>query len=300
MAGRSWMPIDGAPENVRSLTADFGGKFFGLARLASEGGYPIPPGVGISWQSVKKCESSPKQFAHLLDRELLPHLQRVREDHGGRAQYPRLSIRSSANVEDGADVGFPGVFGTVLDVGPEPAAVTRAIQEVLDSAVAASAVDYCASQGIDHTQVRMACLVQWQVESQLSGVAMTSSNNRVCDQYLLLNFAEGACRNVVDGRSTNEIVFTKDTPVIVSANCRDFDDLIWDCRRSYEHFAESQRARNWNLDTLAEVAGLCVGVEAAFGRPMDVEWTVDLDGKIFVLQARPIVHGQAIAPMAGM
>ena len=159
---------------------------------------------------------------------------------------------------------------------------------------------FCSSQAISHEEIKMACVMQWQVESMVAGVAMTSTGGCVRDQYLLLNFAAGACENVVDGKSTNEIVFAKDQGIAVSATCKDFGDLFWDTAVPHRVFRATPSARGWDLETLARVATICAKVEDVFARPMDIEWCVDHDGEIFLLQARPIVHRQAIALMTGM
>jgi phosphoenolpyruvate synthase/pyruvate phosphate dikinase len=67
-------------------------------------------------------------------------------------------------------------------------------------------------------------------------------------------------------------------------------------------FAKRNRGSQLSLDVLAEVAKRCALIETLdrFRRPMDIEWTVDHEGEIFMLQARPIVHRQAIALKPGM
>jgi pyruvate,water dikinase len=288
--------------SAAKMSPFFGGKMASLVMLAhrTEPAFRIPPGIGISTETVDLVKV-PDEMRRLVRSTFLPVLLQCRDEHGGRAKFARLAVRSSANIEDGAEAGFPGVFESVTDVPIEVDAIVDAIKAVRESATTERVGTYCESKGIDRSSIRMACILQWQVESLFSGVAMTSTNNRVRDQYLLLNFARGHCRHVVDGESSNEIVFTKDAPVVaVWADCREFKSLLWAGGTSAnEQLVESGFI---SLDKLIEVARLCSEIEntPGFERPMDVEWTVDFDGDIHVLQARPIIHAVAVAEMAGM
>jgi len=311
---QDWLPIHKPTEGKLSqsdliaLQASFGGKMAGLVLLANEGNgaLEVPPGIGlrhdvVAW--VDSVDAGPSLLDQLTEETLLPALDRLRGCSAGKPKYARLVVRSSGNLEDGTESGFPGVFDTVTGVTPDTYSVVRAVRRVLMSSRTENVQAYCANQGIPFSSIKMACVIQWEVQGALSGVAMTSTNNAVCDQYVLLNFARGQCGTVVDGKSNNEIVFTKDEPVVaVSANCRDFDSLFWNGREPFKEFAERTEAAPFSLQTLAEVVRKCVIVERLerFRRPMDVEWTVDHEGDIYILQARPIVHHQAIALQPGM
>jgi rifampicin phosphotransferase len=190
------------------------------------------------------------------------------------------AVRSSAPGEDGTDASFAGQFDTVLDCR-SPDAVARAVRRVWASLFGERALQYAR-----HRRRRprgMAVLVQRQVEAAVSGVMFTRDPRDPAGNGLLVEYCAGLGESLVSGLVTpGRLVIGRD-----------------DGRVSVEQSAEMELA--WNpaapeiSGALREVAGR---LEALFGTPQDVEWSLDGAGVLHVLQARPITAAakKATAP----
>ena len=170
-----------------------------------------------------------------------------------------FAVRSSGIAEDGAEHSFAGMYETVLGVTADelPAAADR----VLASGQAARAKAYGRAAGGP-----MAVIVQLMVAPAAAGVALTADpitgNRRSC----VITAVRGLGDRLVSGSSSgDEWVVTDDvaTP-----------------RRHPEHAIDRVQA--------VRVANEARRIAAALGVPQDIEWAIDADGGLWILQARPI------------
>ncbi|MGI5165892.1 PEP/pyruvate-binding domain-containing protein [Spirillospora sp. CA-253888] len=183
-----------------------------------------------------------------------------------RAAWARLSqnskrplvVRSSATDEDGATSSMAGRFVSVLDVR-DWAAFVRAVREVTASASRPGT---------------MAVLVQPQLEAVSGGVMF------------------GA--DPVDGRTDR---------VIVSAVAGGPQALVGG-EADGTRYALTRRGRPVGGDgpggpltraRLRELARLAARAAAVFGGPQDIEFAFDAQGRLWLLQSRPVT---ALAPVA--
>lgn len=170
-----------------------------------------------------------------------------------------FAVRSSGIAEDGAERSFAGMYETVLDVSADglPAAVDR----VLASAQAARAAAY-GSVGNGH----MAVIVQRMVAPAAAGVALTADPISGDRGSCVITAVRGLGERLVSGASAG------DEWVVA--------DGVATPRRQPERALDGAQA--------ALVAGEARRMAAALGVPQDVEWAVDLDGELWLLQARPM------------
>ena len=170
-----------------------------------------------------------------------------------------FAVRSSAPAEDGAERSFAGMYETVLDVSADtlPAAVDR----VLASTQAAPAQAYGSA-----VNGQMAVIVQHMVAPAAAGVALTadpiSGDRRSC----IITAVRGLGERLVSGASVGDewvVVGDVATP-----------------RRQPEHAIDRDQANR--------VASEARRIAAAVGVPQDIEWAIDADGELWILQARPM------------
>ncbi len=247
-----------------------GGKAAGLGELI-RAGERVPAGFCLTAEA-----------GALPPDEILAAYERL----GGGA----VAVRSSATVEDAPDASFAGMFDTVLDVeGPE--ALLAAIGTCLASAGNARAAAYegpaheesapeataheeSAPEAAAHEESapeptaheraapettaleravaedgRMAVVVQRMVAAETAGVLFTADPVSGCRTTMLVESAAGGGSAVVDGKRA------------VDRRVLDRADPLW-------------------------VVG--ERLQALFGSPQDVEWAVDHDGVLWILQSRPI------------
>lgn len=119
-----------------------------------------------------------------------------------------LAVRSSAPREDLAGASFAGVYESVLAVAPEDLAA--AVRTVFASSLDFRVVSYKQQRGFDPLDVRIAVIVQRQVDSASAGVAF--SLDPVANDYdhVVIQANRGVGETVVSGAVTPD-QYTVDT-----------------------------------------------------------------------------------------
>ncbi|MFE6613344.1 PEP/pyruvate-binding domain-containing protein [Amycolatopsis sp. NPDC057786] len=191
----------------------------------------------------------------LPEKELLAAYERL---GGGR-----VAVRSSATAEDLPDASFAGQQDTFLDIdGAAPLA--DAVRKCWDSLRSDRAVAYRATVGID--DAAMAVVIQRMIDPVVAGVLFTANPITGCRTEMVVDAAPGLGTAIVEG-------------TVVP------DHYVFGHRaRTMPHQAEGC------LDTrqleLLRDAGL--RLQRHFGSPQDIEWAIDSDGVLWLLQSRPI------------
>jgi phosphohistidine swiveling domain-containing protein len=217
-----------------------------------------------------------------------------------RAAYEALdgtqsvAVRSSANAEDLPDLSFAGQQETYLNVcGAD--AVVAAVRNCWASLWTARAISYRHEMGIDNEIVAMAVVVQTMVPSQISGILFTANPADGDRSEMIVNCSFGLGEAVVSGQVTPDTFIvdhdsrgTKKT-VIGAKEQMIVPDGVHGTRM--EDVSESERAvPSLSEAALSELASLAIDVENEFeGVPQDIEWAI-ADGKLWLLQARPITN----------
>jgi len=170
-----------------------------------------------------------------------------------------FAVRSSGIAEDGAEHSYAGMYESVLDVSADD--VAKAAERVLASAGAARIADYRAD-----TNGRIAVIVQQMVTPAASGVALTADPINGDRSTCVVTAVHGAGERLVSGQALGDewVVGEKAaTP-----------------RRRPEHAIDRHQA--------IQVATEARRIAAARGAPQDIEWAIDSDGTLWILQARPM------------
>jgi pyruvate,water dikinase len=226
-----------------------GAKAANLGRLASAG-FPVPPAFVVT----------PAAEGHLRDAS--PQMLESAAALGAQ----RFAVRSSATAEDLEDASFAGQYETFLNVCPEglPKAVERVFASASTSRVSAYKEDRAEVTSMDE-HPPMAVLVQAMVEADSAGVAFTANPLTGRRGEVVITAVRGLGERLVSGEAVGDewVVRGEDaTP-----------------RRESEGALTARQA--------SEVAELARRVEAHFGFPQDVEWTIS-GGVLYLLQARPM------------
>ncbi|NKY60089.1 PEP/pyruvate-binding domain-containing protein [Nocardia flavorosea] len=202
---------------------------------------------------------------------------------------PVLAVRSSAATEDTADASAAGQYESVIGVQGVDA-VCAAITACRASAHAARVGDYRRRTN-GHTADAahgMAVLVQRVVEADVSGVLFTPTQP---GDPIRVEASWGLGLAVVDG------IVTPDTYEVApdgKATCTTGSKQIRiDLHTETAGVTtsavadERQTARTLDDRMATVLAGLGNRIAGFLGGPQDIEWAV-ADGKVWILQARPI------------
>ncbi|TDE56587.1 pyruvate, water dikinase [Nonomuraea mesophila] len=164
-----------------------------------------------------------------------------------------VAVRSSATAEDLPEASFAGQQDTYLNIEGEEALID-AVRRCWGSLHTERAVAYRANAGIQ--DAAMAVVVQRMVDPERAGVLFTANPITGRRTQMVVDAAQGLGTAIVDGT--------------VVPDHHEFDD---------------DAAQDGWLEDL-RTAGL--RLREHFGSPQDIEWAVDRDGTLWLLQSRPI------------
>lgn len=185
-----------------------------------------------------------------------------------------LAVRSSAIAEDG-DLSFAGQYDSLLCVSPEN--IASAYLEVLASKYTPSALAYRIMNGLADVETSMAVLVMPLVEARAAGVIYTLDMDRSqsVDGVLSVYAVEGVGEALVSGKSRAQ---------------------TWSFTREEDPLAMQEPDSDVAIlsnDEALKLAKAGLELEQMFGGPQDVEWALDKNGRMVMLQSRPLQREQS-------
>jgi cytochrome P450 len=301
--------------------AAIGGKGASLARL-STAGLPVPPGFIVTTSAfdagravdgvgdriadalqaldsgdVAALDAGAARVRAMLEHVTLP----VEVDQAIRIAYRRLcgdeldvpvAVRSSASMEDSAQTSFAGQQDTYLWIlGQE--AVIEHVQRCWASVYSARSIVYRRHHAVPEEDVRMAVVVQRMVDARAAGVAMTLDPLTGDRTKIVVEASFGLGETVASGTVTpdNFVLDKVILEVVDSTICPKQIELVADVpgRRVVELAVDPERQLMpaLSLEQVRAVAELAKRVERHYGCPQDVEWALDPDGALMLLQSRP-------------
>ena len=249
--------------------AVFGGKSASLGELIAAG-IPVPPGFALSSAAAEE---------HLEEAVV-----RYRE-----LGEPPVAVRSSALGEDSAEASFAGLQDTYLwVVGAEP--VCDAIRRCWASLNNPEAVAY--RERLGGPAPAMGVTVQRMVDAVVSGVMFTCNPVSGDPSTVAVNASWGLGLAVVGGELTpDEYRVSKVTGEVLQRTIGpkeiEYRPGV-DGPERREVDAERRGSACLDDERLGELVELGRRVERHFGGHQDVEWAIDVQGELFVLQSRPV------------
>jgi pyruvate,water dikinase len=208
------------------------------------------------------------------------------------AQRPlRVSLRSSAIGED-STLSFAGQYLTVLNVSPEN--ILDEYRNILASLFTPRAIAYRLHMGIPFSDAAMAVACMEMIPAAASGVMYTRNPIATLENRIIINAVWGLGPYAVDGVvPPDSYVFTKDDPPQPFSQRIEEKTLRLVARPAGGVAAEEVAAALSGQACLTEgqaqeLAAWGLKLEAHYGLPQDVEWALDGQGRLVVLQARPL------------
>jgi len=178
-----------------------------------------------------------------------------------------VAVRSSALGEDSAEASFAGQFETVLGVEGAPA-IRQAVERCLASATGPQAQAYrdeMRTQG----DVQMAIVVQRMVDAAAAGVIFTADPVNGQRDRVVVNAVPGLGEALVGGyRTPDHFVLSREGTLLERA--AQAEPPVVDEARLGQLLREALEA------------------EEGLGYPLDLEWAIGKDDRVYWLQARPI------------
>lgn len=163
-----------------------------------------------------------------------------------------LVVRSSASLEDGAELSFAGLFASFLNL-ESVEQVETAIRRCRQAAGSAAVLEYCRRQGIARESIQLDVIVQRMVQPELAGVAF-SVNPSTGEERVVIEACAGLADRLLAGK---QAALPADHPLL-----KRYAPLIERTVRS---------------------------IQCHYGAPQDVEFAIEQE-TLYVVQTRPITR----------
>ena len=203
----------------------------------------------------------------------------------------KVSLRSSALGEDSA-LSFAGQYLTVLNVPPEN--IVADYKKVLASLFTPRAIAYRLHMGVPFQEAAMAVACMEMIQAVASGVMYTRNPVNPLENRIIINAVWGLGPYAVDGVvPPDSYVLSKDTePVLLKSRIEEKTARLVARADGYlaeETVSQALRARACLSEEQArELAAFGLRLEKHFGCPQDIEWALNEEGRLVILQARPL------------
>lgn len=276
-----------------------GGKAASLAMLHARTELPVPPGFVVTTTAanyfmdvndLREPISEILSRIHLNDREALlngcaemedliraasvpEEIVREMEAHLSSLPDTLLAVRSSAVAEDG-ESSFAGIYQSRINVKPED--MVTAYREVLLGKYTPRAITYRILKGLSDEETSMAVMIQPMIQPVASGVMYTTDEDPTqCVQGVTSVYSvRGLGESLVSGQSKPDVfcLTKEDTPHIL---------------HKPHHFDTPP------LKAVLRLSHIARELESFFESPQDVEWALDNEENLHILQSRPL-HSQTM------
>ena len=207
-----------------------------------------------------------------------------------------MAVRSSALGEDSKEFSYAGMLDTCLFRRTDEE-ICEAVVTCWSSIFSDRAVAYRNMRGIPQDDVSMAVVVQEMIDGVASGVTFTVNPTTRYQDEILITSVFGLGEGLVSGTLDSDqfICLKKENyPVIETQLADKVEKLVFDREKNYgtktvEVAADQAKKPSLSEAQLRSIATVCHRIEGSYhGVPQDIEWTIDGDGRVRILQARPI------------
>ncbi len=312
----------------KDMTDWVGGKSANLGEVLNRVGLPIPAGFAITTRAFevflaesdlvdeinrRKMELDPsspesiekvsEEIQRLIIAAAMPSeleeamlaayrdMAAALESEGAASGLVRVAMRSSAIGED-AELSFAGQYLTMLNVAPDQ--LIQAYKFIVASLYTPRAMSYRLNKGIRDEDIAMSVACLHMVDSVASGVMYSHHPFNPLEDKVIINAVWGLGPYVVDGVITPDtFMVAKDEgltlvksqvshkPVQLSANPQG----------GVTELAVAGELQDQPCLTPAQIktlAGYAVKLEEHYRGFQDIEWALHPDGRLLVLQSRPL------------
>jgi pyruvate,water dikinase len=203
----------------------------------------------------------------------------------------KVSVRSSAIHEDG-HFSFAGQYATFLNVPEER--IMEKYKEVVASLFTPRAIFYYKTNGFSEEEMAMAVGILSMVDAKAGGVVYTRDPNDRASHHILINARYGFGKFMEDGTVPSDAYIVSRHPegsimsrrishqvTIVAIG----EDGVLQEVGIPDALKGKQCLTDGQMKTLATYA---LGIEKYYGCPQDIEWALDRDDHLYILQTRPL------------
>ncbi|MEY2924219.1 MAG: hypothetical protein RLZZ337_767 [Bacteroidota bacterium] len=252
----------------KHVTYRYGGKAASLL-LLREAGFNVPPFIILTEKTQREITN--EKLQKWVDHEL-------------QGEY--FAVRSSANLEDGDEYSFAGVFTTKLFVAKKD--LLEAVKKVATAKNSTKVQSYINLNKLDSRDLRLSIIIQQMIAADVSGVAFSCDPLKPYKKSAVISSVFGLGEALVNG-SLNADYFTSTASDWKSKVAVKEKKLIYDSSDLiYSDLEEElKNASSLNHEQLNEVKSTLDRLEHLHSAPQDVEFCY-AQNQLYILQSRPI------------
>lgn len=266
-------------ESLKNDVSLVGGKGASLGEM-TQAGIPVPPGFVITTETYQKFIN--EEIPVDAREEILKAFDLLDTE--------RVSVRSSAIAEDSQQASWAGQLETYLNVSRDN--LIDKIRECWNSIKSERALSYAGQQNLSEDELILAVVVQKMIESEASGVMFTANPITKNRDEIMVEAGYGLGELLVQGQiSPDNFLIDKKTLEIKTRDIQTQDTMMifQDGENREVPVPDDKKDKQAVPDeTIQELAKLAIRIEGHYGKPQDIEWAIDSQGKIWILQSRPI------------
>jgi len=253
-------------------------------------------GAGIDPTAADDPADTPQELRRRVEEAPLPKelargVRQAIKELEKRGGSGLLAVRSSALGEDG-QTSFAGMYETMLGVAPEDA--LDAYRQVVASLYSDNVVAYRKLRGLPPAQGLMPVGFLTMIRAQAGGVAYSLDPARPDMDIIMVSASRGLGKTVVEGSApvdTFELSRQPPHEVIERRIANKEMAYAADRRDGLQQVpvpVSERMAPAITDDQLQELAATTLMIERYMKRAQDIEWTVDSEGRLYIVQVRPL------------
>jgi len=252
-------------------------------------------------KEISVAEQS-SEIGELFDKAVVPSSLEREISHAAAALLKRLSrkvsfaVRSSAWGEDSEIKSFAGQFRTLLNQAE--ADLPAAYKKVLASRFSESVLAYQGDQAILEHELPMAVACQEMLPARVSGIIYTIDPSESSWDRGLITAVFGLGEPAVSGTANMDQYYVsrfhpfdilqrridvKEMQLVITSDGEIREEKVPESRRKLPCLSDEQ---------VLDLAQTAMTLERYFRRPQDIEWAIDVKGKLVILQSRPLALQQ--------
>jgi len=204
----------------------------------------------------------------------------------------KVSMRSSALGEDSQDFSFAGQYHTELNVGFKT--LIDSYKKIISSKYSIQAITYRFNNGLLDEDIIMCVGCMAMVEAISSGVMYSKDPDDIYNDIVVINAVPGLGKAAVEGSVSPDlfVVSKEQTFQLLKKEIHVKDQKIVFFSNKELHIIELSDPDKYGpaiTDKQAySLAKQAVMLENHFNTPQDIEWAIEKDGMIRILQSRPL------------
>ncbi|MCU1266741.1 MAG: pyruvate phosphate dikinase [Acidobacteria bacterium] len=216
-------------------------------------------------------------------------LQRLEKSFAGQG----LFVRSSSNSEDLPNFSGAGLYSTVPNArGADQ--ILEGIKKVWASLWNFEAYEARERAGVDHMKIFMAVLIQKGVNSESSGVMITTDPfDKDNKGAIYISAKRGLGSKVVEGPKVAEQVIYSPRANATRVLTRSAEDslLTFDEHGGLKEIPITGERAVLTDNVIRRLVQAALGIKRVFGnREQDIEWAY-MNGQLYIVQSRPFIAG---------